>query len=226
MGESWSGLVFDMDGTLFDSTDCVTTAFSEIVAGCGVPAPSADDVVAAYPLGPPRVILSHLLGRPATSNDEDMYLAALGRLSDRVIVYPGILDMMDEVRERNVPVGVFTGASAASARRLLGATGLSQFLGTVVGGDEIAHPKPAPDGILRACGQLGLDPTTTVYVGDAPVDLGAARASGALAAAAGWGHLYDPEQPSDVVLMVPGDLLGVLDGMHHGHSPSTTSSTA
>jgi phosphoglycolate phosphatase-like HAD superfamily hydrolase len=46
-------------------------------------------------------------------------------------------------------------------------------------------------------------------VGDAPYDLEAARRSGALAVAAGWGHMYLGE-PADVVLRRPEELLDLV----------------
>jgi phosphoglycolate phosphatase-like HAD superfamily hydrolase len=48
------------------------------------------------------------------------------------------------------------------------------------------------------------------YVGDAPVDLQAARRSGAIAVAAGWGHLYSPDEPADLVAARPNDLLELV----------------
>src|SRR2546422_557820 len=59
-------VVFDMDGTLFDSTACVTAAYRDAVVAAGGPSYTATEIVAAYPLGPPARILGHLLGRPGS----------------------------------------------------------------------------------------------------------------------------------------------------------------
>lgn len=55
---------------------------------------------------------------------------------------------------------------------LLRSAGLRADL--VIGGDQIQHPKPAPDGILLAADKLGTDATQLAYVGDSPLDLQAA----------------------------------------------------
>jgi len=207
-------LVFDMDGTLFDSTDCVTTAYRRAVVAAGGPSHTSSDVIAAYRLGPPAVILEHLLGRPATSDDEDAYLALLREHQDLILVYDGIRDLLGELASASVPVAVFTGASTAAARQLLAATRLLNCFSVVVCGDEAARSKPEPDGILLACDRLGVPPRSTAYVGDSPFDMEAARRSGAAAIAAGWGHLFDPNGPCDLVVKVPQDLLSIVrDGM-------------
>jgi len=74
----------------------------------------------------------------------------------------------------------------------------------------VARPKPWPDGIEQACRELGVAPGDAAYVGDAPNDLEAARRSGALAVAAGWGHQFRPDEPADLVAPTPGDLLALL----------------
>src|SRR5437899_5074590 len=87
-------VVFDMDGTLFDSTACVTAAYHDVVVAAGGPRYSATEIVAAYPLGPPARILGHLLGRLATVDEESTYLALLGKYQDQILLYDGVRDLL------------------------------------------------------------------------------------------------------------------------------------
>lgn len=80
----------------------------------------------------------------------------------------------------------------------------------LIGGDRVSRPKPAPDGILLAAGELGIDPVDVAYVGDSPLDLRAAMAAGSRGAAAAWGHMYDPAERADAVLSAPLQALGLL----------------
>lgn len=86
------GVVFDMDGTLIESTRRVVGAYQAVVTASGAPVPSEAAVVDAYPLGPPRVILTHLLRREATSHDESAYLAALRDRCHSVRLYAGVAE--------------------------------------------------------------------------------------------------------------------------------------
>ena len=202
-------VVWDMDGTLIDSTGAVTGAYIDAVAALGGPPTTAEAVVAAYRLGPPATLLAHLLGRATTDADVAAYMARLRAGAPGAPPYPGIRETLERLRER-VRLGVFTGANHESAMILLGATGLADSFGVVVGGDEVERVKPAPDGVLAACRALGVEPGRAAYVGDSPSDLGAARASGARAFAAGWGHMYRPDAPADRVLARPEELLALV----------------
>jgi HAD superfamily hydrolase (TIGR01549 family) len=202
-------VVFDMDGTLFDSATVVPDAYIETVVKCGGARFEREDVVAAYPLGPPATILAHLLGRACRDGEIASYHERLRALAGAVAVYPGLVDALREVAKR-MPLAVATGASVSAAEILLRAARLSRFFDVVVGGDDVPRPKPAPDGIVLACERLGVAPHDTAYVGDADVDLEAARRCGAAAIAAGWGHLYRDEHRAERVLREPRELVTLL----------------
>jgi HAD superfamily hydrolase (TIGR01509 family) len=203
-------VVWDMDGTLIDSTTVVPDAYITAISRLGGPTLTREAIVAAYSLGPPAIMLGHLLGRASTDADVREYLTSLRAGAAGTRPYPGIETTLSGLRGR-VELGVFTGASHTSALILLEAARLADHFGVVVGGDEVEQQKPAPDGVLLACKSLGVEPAAAAYVGDSPSDLRAARGSGARAFAAGWGHLYSPEEPADLVLDRPEELLDLLD---------------
>jgi HAD superfamily hydrolase (TIGR01509 family) len=208
-GDALRAIVWDMDGTLIDSTTAVTDAYIAAITRMGGPSLTREAIVAAYSLGPPAVMLAHLLGRASTEADVEEYLACLRAGAAAALPYPGIEATLERLRAR-VQLGVFTGANRAGAMILLEAAGLAGHFSVVVGGDEVEHQKPAPDGILLACKALAVEPASTAYVGDSPNDLEAARSSGARAFAAGWGHLYNPASPADLVLDRPEELLEMV----------------
>jgi HAD superfamily hydrolase (TIGR01509 family) len=197
--------VFDMDGTLIDSSAVIPDAYMKVVARLGGPSLTRAEVIDAYSVGPPEAMLTHFLGRPSTPDEVDLYHETLGSSARAATVYPGIPEALALLRGR-ASLAVFTGASLRACRTLLGGVGLDRNFDALVGADEVERSKPEPDGIHLACRRLGVEPAAAAYVGDAPNDLEAARRSGALAAAAAWGHLYRPEEPADVVVRTPGDL--------------------
>lgn len=203
-------VVFDMDGTLVETTECVVTAYQAAVVEAGLPVPTQQSIVDAYPLGPPQVILTHLLGRPATADDQRSYLEGIRDACHRVRVYDGIQTTLTTLSRDGCRLGVFTGASSAVAETLLQSAGLLHQFDEVVGGDEVAHPKPDPEGIVMTLARLNVEPELAAYVGDSPLDLRAATAAGTHAVGAAWGHLYDPLQFDGVVANRPGDLVEIV----------------
>lgn len=199
-------LVWDMDGTLLDSTVVVPEAFARAVERLGGNPVSPAQAVAAYPLGTPEVILAHLVGRPLGPHETDLYYQELH--GAQIAPYPGIVRVLAALRARGRAVAVFTGASTRGARMLLDAAGLT--VDVLVGGDHVRRPKPAGDGVLLAAERLGVAPDAIAYIGDSPLDLRAAAAAGSVGAAAAWGHLYDAREPADRTLSEPEAALALL----------------
>jgi len=196
-------LVWDMDGTLIDSGVVVPAAYVATVRELGGPPVTPAQVVERYWLGTPELILADLLGLDVAGAAADDYYRRLAGAS--VALYPGVQAVLAELRRRSHPVAVFTGSSSRAAAILLTSAGVA--VDVVVGGDQVERPKPAGDGLLLTASQLGVPPSSLAYIGDAPNDLRAARAVGGLAAAAAWGHQYDPAEPADVTLAAPGEAL-------------------
>lgn len=202
-----SALVWDMDGTLLDSSVAIPAAFAATLARRGGPAVDAAHVIAAYPMGTAEVIMAHLAGRPVTGADMDEYYGELRR--SQVTAYAGVAEALRDLQARGQPIAVFTGASRRAAGILLAAAGLAADV--LIGGDQVRHPKPAADGLLLAARELGVPASCLAYIGDSPADMGAARAAGSHGAAAAWGHMYDAAVAADSVLAAPGQALLLLE---------------
>ncbi len=199
-------LVWDMDGTLLDSSGVVPAAFVATVGSLGGPPVTADQVVASYARGTAETILAHLLGRELAAGEADAFYRELAGVT--VTAYPGVHDVLGKLRAGGHAVAVFTGASRRAAAMLLASAGVS--VDVLVGGDDAGRPKPAPDGVLLAAERLGVAAAEIAYVGDSPLDLRAAEAAGSTSAAAAWGHQYDATQAADYTLAVPAQALGLL----------------
>lgn len=100
-------------------------------------------------------------------------------------IYDGVLDVLEELRGRDVRNGIVTGKSRSSWEITLAEIELGDF-DVVVVDDDVANPKPDPEGILAALDQLGVPPRNAIYVGDSPGDMEAALAARTGAAAAMW----------------------------------------
>lgn len=203
-------VVFDMDGTLFDSMDPVTDGFIGVVRAAGGAEYTPEEIVAAFSYGPPGRMLDELLGAPSTKDHLADYHQRLAEGARDLKAYNGVLEAIDSLRNAGVRIALFTGADRESLELLLGAVGLRAGFEVLTGGDEVERAKPAPDGIALTCERLGLEPAAVAYVGDSENDMIAAKAAGALAIGAGWGRLWLDSHPADVVAARPEDLIRLV----------------
>jgi HAD superfamily hydrolase (TIGR01509 family) len=208
-------VIFDMDGTLFDSLDAVADGFIGTIVEAGGPRYTPQQIIDAFPRGWPAPMLTHLLGRPSTDAELANYHRVLRARSAGIAAYPGVPEALDALLGADLRLGLFTGADVVSLDILLGVTGLRDRFEVVTGGNEVARAKPAPDGILHTCRRLGVTPAKTAYVGDSPADMAAARAAGAMAVGAGWGHLWpsdgrDEGRAADMVAASPLELIELV----------------
>jgi HAD superfamily hydrolase (TIGR01509 family) len=206
LGVTVRQLVWDMDGTLLDSSVVVPAAYVAAIRRLGGPELTPAQVIASYSLGPPETLLAHLLGRTLAARESEAYYDELSGVTARP--YPGVEEVLAALRARGHRVVVFTGASSRAATMLLAAAGVA--VDVLVGGDEVTRPKPAADGLLLAAQRLGITPGDIAYIGDSPNDLRAATAAGGISAAAAWGHQYQSAEPADVTLATPAEALALV----------------
>lgn len=127
--------------------------------------------------------------------------------------FPGTPEMLATLLDAGAILGVATSKRRSSAVNTLRAAGLAdQLTVTVAMEDTLAH-KPSPEPLLLALQRLGSKAGEAVYIGDAVVDVQAARAAGMAAIAVTWGAGAKPAlaaaRPFAVVESVA-ELLAVL----------------
>ena len=217
-----SAVVFDLDGTLVDTMACILATYVDTIRSLGGPDVTIDDVLGKFHIGPTRVVLEHFLGRPLVAEDLECYFAAYEQAITGLQPFPGVVDLVEELRRAGYRLGLFTSATRRAATLVLATAGLDRLFEVIVGGDEIVHPKPASDGLELICRRLGVRPNTTAYVGDALVDLECAISAGALAIHARWGGASGVEAGEHVVAECPADILACLKSVKRGRPDETT----
>jgi HAD superfamily hydrolase (TIGR01509 family) len=209
-GSRYRAVVFDQDGTLINTFIPALHAYS---VACGREIALAELEPVAH-LGAARNLVSALLGHEASDADDDAFHDALAEAVSGIEPYPGIRDLLLTLRAAGIGRAVATNSDARSAGVVLGAHGLAELFDTVVTVDLVSGPKPNPESVLLAVERLGVSPVEVVFVGDSPADMVAARASGVLAVAAGWGHQTPtiPADHIDVVAATPADVARIVAG--------------
>ncbi|WP_323187501.1 HAD-IA family hydrolase [Streptomyces sp. NBC_01275] len=178
-------VVFDLDGVLVDSFGVMRQAFTYAyreAVGAGEP-PFAEY---NRHLGRYFPDIMRIMGLPLEM--EEPFVRESTRLADQVTLFPGVEELLRQLRDQGIGTAVATGKAGWRARHLLERLGVIGLFDHVIGSDEVPRAKPAPDIVLRALRLLDVGPQEAVMVGDAVTDLAAARGAGVPAIAALWGE--------------------------------------
>jgi HAD superfamily hydrolase (TIGR01509 family) len=206
----YDAVVFDQDGTLINTFVPALHAYSGAV---GRQITLAELEPVAH-LGAARNLVSALAGHEATDAEDDLFHEALAAAVAGIDPYPGIVELLTQLRDLGVRTGVATNSDGRSASVVLGAHRLDALMDTIVTVDQVSAPKPNPGSIQLAVRRLGAPAERVVFVGDSPADMAAARAAGTLAVAAGWG-MQTPgirQADIDVLASTPADVADLVRG--------------
>lgn len=186
-------VVFDWDGTLSDSTAAIARAIQDAAADLGLPVP--DDATASHVIG---LGLHEALARavPTLPAERIPEYSARYRVhyfarEAELVLFPGALELIAELRAAGVRLGIATGKSQRGLQRALASAGLeAQFAATRCA--DQTHPKPHPAMLLELADELMVTPQRMLMVGDTTHDLQMAEA--ASAAAVGLTQGAHPEE--------------------------------
>lgn len=185
-------VIFDLDGTVVDTIDPTILAFQEALEPVLGRRPSADEITARF--GPAdEQILRDWAGEGAAAAAIERLFAAYDREFARRGPYPGVVELLGDLRVAGVKLGLFTGRGRASTDRMFRQMKLDGCFDWTVTGEEPAEPKPAPHGLQMILDLAEVDPEDAVYVGDSPLDGRAARAAGTAWIAATWADHDGPD---------------------------------
>jgi AHBA synthesis associated protein len=203
-------VIFDLDGVLVDSHEVMGRAFAVAYAEVVGEGPAPFGQYQQYQgLYFPEIM--RRMGLPLEM--EEPFVRESTRLAEQIPVIDGVPELLGALREKGLRLAVATGKAGWRARALLTTLKLAEFFAAIVGSDEIANPKPAPDIALHALELLGIAPAAAAMVGDAPADIRCARGAGVTAIAATWATVDEADllgSGPEVVLREPGKLLDWL----------------
>nr|WP_275588444.1 HAD-IA family hydrolase [Microlunatus panaciterrae] len=167
----FEAVIFDMDGTLIDSTPAVIRSWAAWASEHDLSA----DQLAGFHGVPAAGIVRRLL-------PQERWAAALERINDLELNDVGDIDVLPGAAEALAVLPSGQSAIATSCTRPLAEARIAAARlrppAVLVTVDDVRRGKPAPDPFLEAARRLGAHPTRCLVVEDAPMGLAAARAAG------------------------------------------------
>ena len=179
---SAAAFLFDMDGTLVDSTALVERTWARFAAEHGLDA--VEVIGYAHGRRTADTVARFVGGRPDVAELALALERADDEPDDGVVEIAGAAALLERLVAEGAPVAVVTSATHDLARVRLAGAGLV-VPDVLVGADDVGAGKPAPDGYLAAAAALGVDPRDCVAFEDTEAGLEAVLAAGATAVVVG-----------------------------------------
>jgi len=181
MYDHYDALIFDMDGTLVDSGQLHEHAWTETLKKYGIPIdrPFMRSLAGVPTKGTIEILLEKFNIKVDVSLDEmNDFKEQVVHDSMHLYVKPTALIEVAQRYHGQKPMAIGTGAYTEEAKNILQLCGLDKYIDTVVGADQVQHPKPAPDTFLRCAELLGIEPSKCVVFEDSKLGLQAAASAG------------------------------------------------
>lgn len=171
-------VLFDFDGTLADSFPAITASVNHVRDLYGLAPLPVVEVVVHVGRGP-AYLLSKTVPGGDSAQDCRRYLAHHPQIMRSLTtLMPGATRLVEHLRQDGVELGVCSNKPVAFTRELLAHLNVAERFAVVLGPEDVDRPKPAPDMLVAAAGQLGMACEKILYVGDSRTDIAAARAAG------------------------------------------------
>ncbi len=190
---SASALLFDIDGTLFDSVDAFYFMIRDVFQEAKWTLPGRDDIVKL--VGRTNDYIANEL-IPLEKRKPEFVKSWMSRveklwmeqyLPKYVKLYPGAREALIELKRRGFKLGVVTNGSSKEIPLYLRGGQVDHLVDLVMTADDVPAPKPSPEPVVYACRRLGMDRLDCLYIGDTWMDAESADRAGVRCVLTTWG---------------------------------------
>lgn len=177
-------VVFDVDGTLFDTLPSLSAAANNVLAAAGMRQVSTSLLRPALNEGL-RSMFRHAIALQSTPVDaivanqlEGEYMAHYEeRWLPAAPLYAGVAKALAALKSQGLRLGICTNRDRASTEALLAAASIADSFDAIVSLGDAPFPKPAPDPLLLLMELLQVPPAEALFVGDSGMDARCAQLS-------------------------------------------------
>jgi HAD superfamily hydrolase (TIGR01549 family) len=182
--DKFSGIIFDIDGTLTSSNQLIFASFNHIAEKYLGKHFTDTEITKLF--GPTEdVILKQL----CPDNYEEVrkdYYDFYEQNHSMAALYPGIIEILDILKHNKILLSIYTGKGRDASIITLKELKIFNYFDLIITGDEVKEHKPSPEGIILFLDKFNLPRNKVLMVGDAPADIKASRAAGVKVASVVW----------------------------------------
>lgn len=160
------GVIFDLDDTLYSEKDYVRSGYKAVCDYLGVGC--EEKLWRYFEAGKPAI--DELLNELKRENEKTEVLEVYRSHKPDIQLYPGVIEMIEELRTKRIKVGIITDGRPEGQRNKIEALGLNVddvIITDELGGVQFRKPCDIAFRIMQT--KWRLNPADIVYVGDNPV---------------------------------------------------------
>lgn len=162
-------LVFDLDLTIIDSQDAITSSFENTLQACQLPVPSLQEILQMIGL-PLKEMFRQV------TNDEMILEKCLKtyrahfkeNMLYKIKPFPGAIEKLKELHDAGFVLAILTARRSESARRISRHFSFDQLFARIIGVDNVPEKKPNPELIFRLLKEL--QAKKAILIGDHFID--------------------------------------------------------
>ena len=185
-------VIFDFDGTLADTKENIILTFQMTMKELGVEIKSRQECAATIGL---TLEDAFKVLYPGMAAEKYILLRDTYRRifkENRKILVPGlfpeVMETLEELRRMGYLMSIASSRQSPSLHSFLEDMKIAHLFEYAVGGDNVEHPKPAPDAVLQILRHYNLSAEEAFVVGDMPFDINMATNAGVKSCGVTWGN--------------------------------------
>lgn len=175
-------VIFDMDGTIFDTERLVLDCWEKVGERHGIPGIQEVFIrcIGTNNARTQEIVYEHYGKDFPFEKFSGESSALFHEIADTegIPLKPGAVELLTYLSENKVPLGLASSTRLAAVTQELQAAGLYDYFQVVVGGDLLKNSKPAPDIYLMTCERMGTLPQNTYAIEDSYNGIRSAHSAG------------------------------------------------
>ena len=185
-------VIFDFDGTLADTKENIILTFQMTMKELGVEIKSRQECAATIGLTLEDAFKVLYPGMAAEKYAllRDTY-RRIFKENRKILVpglFPEVMETLEELQRRGYLMSIASSRQSPSLQSFLEDMKIAHLFEYAVGGDNVEHPKPAPDAVLQILRHYNLSAEEAFVVGDMPFDINMATNAGVKSCGVTWGN--------------------------------------
>ena len=193
-------ILFDLDGTLIDSTDAILEGFEVAYETFGELTPDSQEIKSL--IGYPLEEMFEKLGCKGNKWDYvDAYKKHYRIISRSKTTLLPLAEEAIENASKFAKLGIVTTKTASYSEELLEHMGIMKYFDVLIGRESVENPKPHPEPIHKAIKQLDASYESTWMIGDTLLDIHSAKNAGvkSIGVLCGYGKRTDLEKEANYI---------------------------